>query len=261
MENLISRSSLFFVMMMSMVCDARETLDIETLPTLRSAQYSVEPYKKIVVLSAPRTGSTLAYNVFRFLFEDETNLSCPHDAFNQNCTVLKTHRIHDLNLLKEKNVLFVVTIRNPINAIVSNYRIWLSPIFKIKDFARVLLYQQRDFLIFYEKLKKNGRNVVIIKYEDFEDNLDFFFDLIENHFSITIDDQAKAIIKEGYDKENIYSSTASFLDFKEYLPISGFHGKHVSLEKQTPPDKLLYWINHYLRGVKPIYKKYGYFLE
>src|SRR6185437_3936462 len=99
-----------------------EMLNVETLPTLRTQQYSLSSYKKIVVFSAPRTGSSLVYNVFRYLFENQENLFHAHHAFNQSCLVLKTHKPSELGLIEESPVLFVIPIRNPVDAIISNFR-------------------------------------------------------------------------------------------------------------------------------------------
>lgn len=260
MKNAVSWSRFFLIFtILGMNCYAQEILNIETLPTLRTNQYSTQPYKKIVVFSAPRTGSSLVYNVFRFLFEDETNLSSYHNEFNQDCFVLKTHKFPELDLLSEENVLYIITIRNPIDACVSNYRICPRNIKDVKSFAKKVMHKHRDYLMFCERMKDTGRNVIFIKYEDFEDNLAYLFDFIENHFLISIAEPDKNLIKNGYGKENVFSSIQVLPDFKKSLPVSGFHGKHVTLEKYIPPGNLLYWLNYYLSDVKPVFKKYGYF--
>ena len=99
---------------------AEELLDVETLATLRTQQYPMEPYKKIVIYSAQRTGSTLAYNVFKYLFENQNSLFCSHHKSNQDCFVSKTHQPPSL---KDSNAtLIVITIRNPADAIISAFR-------------------------------------------------------------------------------------------------------------------------------------------
>ena len=240
-------------------CGAYEIFDIETLPSFRSKQYSLEPYKKVIVFSASRTGSSLVYNVLRFVFESEGNLFCSHNEFNQRCSVLKTHKFSDLNLLEEKNVLYVITVRNPVDAIISNYRICPCVIVNIREFVEELICRHKECLLFAESMQNEGHNVVFIKYEEFEDNLDFIFNFIEDRFLIELADLDKILMSQGYAKENIYFSTKGFSDFKQYLPVSGFHGKHVTLEKYTPPAELLYWLNLYLPDIAPAFKKYGYF--
>ncbi len=49
-------------------------------------------------------------------------------------------------------------------------------------------------------------------------------------------------MKIGYSKENICLCTQDMTSFKEFLPISGFHGQHLTPEKYAPPaDLLLYY--------------------
>lgn len=240
---------------------AGEPLDIESLPSLRMKQYSADPHKKIVVFSAPRTGSSLTYNIFRFLFEKSENISSFHNSFDQNCLVLKTHKFAELELLEDKNVLYIVTIRNPIDAIISNYRISPQKIKNIGEFTKNLMQKHKEYLLFCEQLKESGNTVIFIKYEDFKDDFEVIFQMIQNHFSLVIEDLDKELIQKGYAKENVHFFIEGFSSFKEYLPISGFHGKHVTLDSYTPPKELVYWLNTYLDEIKPVFSKYGYFSD
>jgi hypothetical protein len=238
-----------------------ESLNIEMLPTLRTQQYPLGSWRKIVVFSAPRTGSSLIYNTFRYLFEDQSNIFCFHNEFNLNRFVLKTHKFNELNLLKDFKVLFVVTIRNPINSIISNFRICPHKIENIRNFVENKIQMHKDYLRFYEKLKLSGNNVIFLKYEDFENNMECLFELIESHFKLQINEEDKHIVKRGYGKENVSLSIEGFSDFKEWLPISGFHGSHIMTDTYVPPEELIYWLNILIEKVKPEFKKYGYFLD
>jgi hypothetical protein len=249
---------LFLFFFMSLFCDVYGALDVETLPTLRTKQYPMGPYGKIMVFSAPRTGSSLIYNVFRFLFENEENLLHRHDEFHPAYSVLKTHRKRDAEKFQNENVLFIIPIRNPLHAGISTYRIRPTPIDDMEKFCKRTINRQVNHIALAEKMKQAGRNVLFIKYEDFEGNIDSIFDFIERELSLSISDMDKAIIKSGYSKENIYSCINTLPDFSKYLPISGFHGKHVILEKYTPPESLTYWLNHYLQMANPVFMNYGY---
>lgn len=261
MKNSALFSFLLIFISAGMICHAQEFFDVETLPCSRTKQFSPEPYKKIIVFSAPRTGSSLVYNLFRFLFEDGSKIFSHHFDFNQDRLVLKTHKIADLDLVEEDNVLYIFTIRNPLNACISNYRICPRKITDNRAFAEQLINKHRNYLILSEKMKNDGMNVVLLKYEDFTDNLDYLFDYIENHFQISIDSMDKVLMKKGYSKENICFCTRNLADFKEFLPYSGFHGRHVNLEAYTPPEEFSYWLNVYLEDIKPLFKNYGYFSD
>ena len=218
-------------------------------------------YKKIVIYSATRTGSSLVYNVFRFLFQNEASLSSRHDKFNLASSVLKTHNHKKLGVLRNHNVLYVVPIRDPLQASISMYRIYPRQTRDTQNYCKSLIDRQLIHLTIAEKLQGAGRDVVFLRYEDFENNVDYLIDFIENYFSISVFPLDKDRMKKGYDKENVYASTKNIPDFMNYLPISGFHGNHVTREKFTPPEDVLYWLNYYLGHAKPAFKKYGYFSE
>jgi hypothetical protein len=248
-----------------MACYADDVLDLETLPSLRKERYAMGAYEKIIVFSASRTGSSLVYNVFRFLFEEEKNLSRNHSRFTRNAAVLKTHRFSDLKEMINNRVLYVVPIRDPLQASISTYRIRPKPPADIQQWCKWSVKSQAEHLEFAENLYRNnlkdrefGQDVLLIKYEDFDGNLDYLFSLIENYFSLSISEGDKDTMRMGYSRENVHSNIASLPNFREYLPISGFHGKHISLEKFTPPDEVLYWLNYYLEETKPLFSKYGY---
>jgi hypothetical protein len=239
-----------------------ETLDVETLPSLRSQQYSMGPYKKIVVFSAPRTGSSLIYNVFRFLFEEDSKIYLEHHCFENGRCVLKTHRYAEADSLEnEENVLYVFTIRNPFSASVSNYRICSRKIFNKRTYAEKLVNRHLDTLLFSENKESTGKKVLRLYYEDFADNVNVLFDFIEYHFSLTISDEDKYLMRLGYSRENISRCTAHLADFNQFLPRSGFHGQHVSLEEYSPPKEFLYWLEKCVDNVKIYFEKYGYFSE
>lgn len=238
-----------------------ETFDVEKLPELRTQQYPIGGLKKIVVFSLPRTGSSLVYNAFRYLFEAQENFSCSHNEFNLKCLVLKTHRFDEIDRVKNSDMIYVVTMRNPIDSIISHYRIYAHRIHQIREFVSSRIEMYMKFLRFYDELKKLGKNVIFLKYESFANDLGNLFEQIESHFAIQIDEVDKTLIEKGYGRENVLSSTEPFSDFEGYLPISGFHGSHIKAETYTPPKELTYWIAILLEKAKPEFRKYGYFLE
>ena len=107
----------------------------------------------------------------------------------------------------------------------------------------------------------SGYHVAPLKYEDFTDDLNYLFNFIEDNFSISIASNDKELMKKGYSKQNIFFCTQNFADFNEYLPISGFHGRHINLEGYIPPKEFLYWLNIYLEDIKSLFKNYGYFKD
>ncbi len=241
---------------------SEEILDVETLPSLRSKQYSMIPYEKIVIFSSPRTGSSLTYNIFRFLFENDSQIYSNHNNFEINRNVLKTHKYAEADTLDNiENVLYIFTIRDPFSASVSNYRICPRTITDTRSFVEYLVKRHEEALLYMERKDFEGKKVLKLFYEDFANNIDAIFAFIEYHFSLTISEEDKQVMRLGYSKENIYRCTERFADFTDFLPISGFHGRHVSLQPYSPPKEFLYWLEKSIDKVKNHFKKYGYFSE
>ena len=249
------------VFFLSNNCHAQKIYNVETAPSLRTKSYSRGPYKNIVIFSAPRTGSSLIYNIFKFLFEEDAYLLARHDRFNLDRAVLRTHRFNEFNLTDKENTLCVFTFRNPIDAVISHYRLYTQKPINTKKVAQTLINKQLKYLLFSQEIEKAGQSIIRHRFEDSVANMDFIFELIENHFNISIDPKDKELMKVCYSKENIQACIKNLKDFNEYLPISGFHGKHVTLNKYVPPKDLLYWLNIYLEDVKPLFQTYGYFLD
>lgn len=238
-----------------------DPLNVEMLAHLRTRQYPKHPYDKIIIFSPPRTGSSLTYNFFRFLFEDEQCLSFFHNEFRLDRSVLKTHKIPEIETMIKngENTLYVVTIRDPLQSSISTYRIRSEPIRDMQKFCENIVRRHVKYFTFIEQMKKAGLPVTIVRYEDIEKGqCDTLLDFIEAHFHLSISEQDIYTLKAGYSRENIYYNIRSLLSFKEALPISGFHGNHVTREGFIPPEQLLFWLKHYFNSVKPLFKKYGY---
>lgn len=242
-------------------CEAysSEYLDIETLPIHRTKKYEADGFKKIIIFSAPRTGSSLTYNIFRFIFEEDSKLFSHHNDFSQDRLVLKTHKHDALNEVKEKDVLYIFTIRNPLEACISNARICPRVIKDQQAFAKELLNRHKRAILLCNQLQLQGRKVAWLKYEEFSKDLDILFRFIESYFQISIVNEDRQLMAEGYSKENISLATQHLSNFNEYLPISGFHGLHIHSGDYHPSDDFLFWLNLYLEDLKPLFRDYGYY--
>lgn len=259
MTSLTFRFLLFFLAVGT--CHGQEIYEVETLPCLRTKQYPLNSYNKIIVFSPPRTGSSVVYNAVRFLFEDNNHLLSFHDSFDKARSVLKTHKIDLINAIKDRNALYIVTIRDPLQSCISNYRIYPYLILDNQDFAKKLVARYVNYFSFLEKMKKNGYKTALLKYEDFGNNLEYLFNFIEEQLQITIENTDKETMRLGYSKENVYNCTLHLSDFKECLPISGFHGQHITFEPYNPPDEFIHWVQVYLHFAKPLLKRYGYYVD
>ena len=235
--------------------------DVETLPYLRTKQYPLHGFSKAVVFSATRTGSSLAYNVMRFLFEDSDKLSRSHTNFSHNRLVRKTHKYADIEALNDKKIFYLFTIRNPIDACASAHRVENKKVQNFENYAKELVEKQHHHLTFTFELENRGCAVERLQYEKFAHDIEHLFDFIEKYFSIEIDPIDKELMRVGYSKRNVAACLTHLSSFKEFLPISGFHGMHLSPQDYLPPEELIKWVSFHLEGVKGDFQKAGYFLN
>ncbi len=248
------RLTLLFIFFI-LTLQSEEYVDINAQISLRTQQYSTGSYEKIIVSSPPRTGSTLVFNVLRFLFEDQAVFD--QSTYNKKISNAKVEKTHTISYPKENQFVFI-PIRNPIDACYSNYRIF----HKDRHILEVLEEITEPYiqsLIFIESLNKYP-NVVCIKYEDFLDNFDYLFDLIEKIFSITIHDYDKNLIAHALSKENVLANIQQYPSFNEYHPATHLHGEHIDLKvtPQKAQDRIKARIREKLKPYEEVLKKWGY---
>ena len=251
---------LFFLLTLSSFAFPHEVLDVERLPFLRTKQYAKAPYEKIVIFSGHRTCSSLLYNVFRFLFEEDEFLLLPHAPFYKEKTILKTHGSDHMELLKGTKFLTVVPLRHPINAAVSMCRFSSQGEIDLKEWAMHRIYHHANVLFFAEKLIEDGQDVLFFKYEECKE-LSKILDQIERWFSIVIAAEDRKTLERGLSKENVLANINSLYDSSEVLPLSGFHGRHIFQGKCGVPDELFFWLDYYYEQLQPIFSRYSYFFK
>ncbi len=204
--------------------------NLEALPLLRSKQYYLGSQKKIVVFSAPRTGSSVVYNVLRYLFEEEESVFKHHNIFDSKRLVLKTHTLKNCGKLNKNEMLIVVPFRNPIDAGISHMSI--HAVNESKNIvAKNAIEIQMRLLFKALEMRKEGYEVLLLYYEDFRSDVRKLVGLIDCYFALNISKDDVSILAKNLSKDSILSSVKHLSGFSEYLPYSGFHGNHISKEK------------------------------
>ena len=198
--------------------EEKEPLDVETLAFGREEVYPTLSYEKIIIYSLPRTGSSLVYNLFRYLFEKEEYLSLPHQPFSRQKKVMKTHDQKNVHSLKSKKTLCVVTTRDPIQSALSLYRVQKNKIQKISDWCQSQMKKQKKFQRKLKKLEKRGYHFFFISYDEIEQGIPYLLDKIEDQFHITISHADREKLIHGYSRENVAIQTQSLENFQ-----SSFH--------------------------------------
>jgi hypothetical protein len=232
-------------------------IDIDTLLTSRSQQYYFQEHNsKIHLCTPPRTGSTFVYNVLRFLFENENQK--PWESNKENL-IVKSH----LSSQFEKRGIFVVTIRNPIDACISEYRVQCSISNKILPIKILdeIFNKQIKFMYDLDKIHEATPSMLILQYEKFQNNFNYIFDELESFFSISIADKDKDFLKRCLNKTNVLANTKHYKSFNDFDKFSTFHGNHIDIGELPPTiidlvkEDLLLKLNSH----KALLKRWGYY--
>lgn len=238
--------SLFFLIFCSVILNANECINIEEQYFKRSQQYPINGYKKIMVFSPYRTGSTLVFNVLRFLFEDSEFLDKIAWG-HHNSIVAKTHALGYM----DPSIIVFCLIRNPIDTCFSRYRVMMSQASaqgispeSFQEFEEESLDMAvQDYLTqmqwMYDLLNKRVRNVVLLKYEDFNSNLEFIFAKFEKVFNIKICEMDRLLMEELFSKENIALNIKSLQNFQNFNEITLFHGAHIDANEFSEEEKAI----------------------
>lgn len=219
-----------FVFCWSCPCRDLFCLDINEAVHQRTQQYDSRGYNKIIIYTPPRTGSTFLYNVFRFLFENQRSLNDLHGKNLTNKKVFKTHLLNK-TLTSQPSSLTVFSIRNPMDCCLSSYK-FCNPNHNQAPFQidtkilhtemniQIKIWKSFDFVKQY--------NHILLRYEDFNENIDDLIKSIESFFCITINPIDINLIKESLSKEGISSFIGKIGDCVKADNISGFHWNHIT---------------------------------
>jgi len=186
----------------------------------------MDKYKSIDVISYPRSGTTLVYNILKNLFP----------------FIKVTKSGHDLSILKkiDPNILYVIPVRNLYNTIASITELddrdvneeTLVPITifnKIKNSYSLLvdtLFGNIDNFISLTSCP----HVILLNYDKFVNNYDYIYQILETKLNITIDINIKQLLYNSVNR----TATKKFINdlnlqsFKEYDPQTQLHGNHIS---------------------------------
>lgn len=253
--------ALFFFALCIAILSADEGNNIHEQYHKRSQQYPTNGYQKILVYSPYRTGSTIVFNVLRFLFEDSDFL-CQKIPWGHNKSIVG--KTHNLGYIDPSAIIFC-TIRNPEDACFSRYRVMNPGKFqKVNEKALDIAVQ--DYLTqmkwMHDLLQKRFHNVVLLKYENFDSKLEVIFDKVENLFNIEICEMDRALMEEAFSKENVALFTKKFENFKKSDNLTLFHGAHIEGDEFSKEEKAFISeeIRKRLSGKCSFLEQYGYAL-
>ncbi len=190
---------------------------------------------RLIQYSPPRTGSTVVWQIMNQIFPGRE--------------IKKTHTPSEV---LQSNSWSIITFRDPVDTAISRFRISCDPQnFKSGKYSwsvmeKEILLTQKELESFFKLLQKMDytlpENIILLHYDDFEDNLGFVFGAVRKKWKKRVE---KSIIKktiENSSQEENLKKSEKFEDFSEHDPHSQIHGNHVyvtdSLKDEVPQEYL-----------------------
>lgn len=188
---------------------------------------SLDSVDRILILSPPRSGSTLVYMVFQYLFE---NTLASWDSLEKK--VLKTHSIEAAEeiLRKYPNTYVILSIRDPLDSFISRLR--LNPTKSHKKITQIL----HDHISMHASLQTfllNTPHTLLCRYEKFAHDIYSLLAEIEAHFMIVIPEQEQQNIEQLFSKDAVLARTRKYASFNEFDCVTSLHGDHIAREKKS----------------------------
>lgn len=176
----------------------------------------------IKILAQPRSGSTFLLNVFRHIF-GRNNIIIDHKLKRVNPpnvvvfrdlrdSVLSLARIHDKMKTKEK-------LPVPLDSIKTK-----QGIDKILAFSNVKYLLESSSACCAQSKRKN---ILILRYEDFNNNYAYLFETIEGFFKIKINQQKRKEIIQKTNVEHFKKIQQNLPDFSTFDKTTKIHGNHI----------------------------------
>jgi hypothetical protein len=193
--------------------------------------------------------------VLRFLFEDEN-----YGPHNPELTQI-VNKTHHTKML-DKNGIYIFTVRNPVDACASLYRVQCSGTGRIApvDVLDGFVKEQKRSARFLKKLTAKKADIIVLKYEEFVSDFDAIFTALERKFCITIDDQDKCFLKEALSRENVNKNIAKFDSFAQHDEYSLFRGKHIDQGEFSKElkERIQVEIKNRLSKYSDLFRTWGY---
>lgn len=197
----------------------------------------IEPDQKIIIYSIPRTGSTLLYMVFQYLFETKIE-----DLRSFDKKVAKYHVSGACEKYCENHseTFVVIPVRNPIDTLFSQAVAKKGASCNIKK----VIHQRvaslvRETEIISKFINSHPKDKLFVcNYDEFTKDLDPLFTEIEMKFHVQIPIAEKEKIKRIFSKDGVRKIASQFDRFVDYDFATNVHGNHL-LSDTYPIDSYL----------------------
>lgn len=183
------------------------------------------------LFGVPRSGSTAIYNICRLIYGDKLlkRPTSPHEYFGGYSSVIATYRDFRDCLVSQWRA-HILTLEgrsfdDESDAVQMRVQ---EALFHANDFKRAISSLDR-----FREDKEKGRNVLLLRYEDFFDsdagdlNFEYLFEEMEKFRGQQIPHLTKKYISEECNFKKVKEHAQQFSDFDQYDPKTLIHGKHL----------------------------------
>ncbi len=165
--------------------------------------------KEVIEFSPIRSGSTLLYNILKKIFN-------------------KVDKSHYFNY--KNNILYFISIRHPYNSIISSALRYNEELNKNNIEKHINEYLKNGGKVLANE-NLNRDNIILFYYEEFVDDINYIFNIIEKKFDINLHIDLKNRLIEDVNIDNMTKISEKFKDFNEYDKNTHIHGNHISKYK------------------------------
>jgi len=183
--------------------------------------------KKILVFSAGRTGSTVVWQSLREIAPKAE----------------KIHTVEMVDYLSDSLDCIIVE-RDPVTSFLSyvrcevfdgNTQSFLECIAATPLTDLVNIYKAKLSAVQYVKAKYKGR-ILVLHYDDFNNNYDYLFSQFEKFLNISIDEADRKKIIKKTDRNSNLKTQSTLTDFKSTDPDTSIHGNHIATFSEDQYD-------------------------
>jgi hypothetical protein len=182
---------------------------------------------QVILKGLMRSGNT----VLRLLLIDIFNqFKCFPGYTFRSGEILKGHSYEDL----ENDTFLITTWRDPRDIVSSMIRVE-DHLYKdlglysmpIENYYKVIDVHIVDTFKGIDNVRKTSGNELLLKYENWYNNFDNLFDILEKTFNGIIDEDDRKFLKKQYSKNSVKRIQDKYTWFGQYDPITLIHGRHI----------------------------------
>ncbi len=166
----------------------------------------------------PRSGTTVLRLILNYLFNDQ---KC-FNNYEYRWSVINTHGYEKIN---NKNNSVITTWRDPRDVLVSKIRVLGIK----RSNHKAVMNQCQNILKNFNEIRKVEveNSTLILKYENWHDNFDYLFEVLEKEYNGKISKKVRDSVKSEFSKKSIIKKQKEFKGFDQFNNDTHIHGNHV----------------------------------